>query len=215
MQYNADEHWIENNMLTKRRRTQKATYYMTQTTWMSRLGKSVEIESRLMAAREAGGRRAWGATANGCGAHVVREEMIWNEVVMIAVQPCGSTLKNIKLYTLKWRILWYIYYISMKNYCFKNVGVLLLKGKKSKWQFGDNGLCRSSLEWVSPWGFSLGCSWASGIEGHKEEGVAINQEAGFRYGPRELFSGSEALGSVYRLPGTPSGTETWLFRLNS
>lgn len=43
---------------------------------MPRIGKFIEIENRLMVAREPEGRREWGMTANGFGLYLGGHEMI-------------------------------------------------------------------------------------------------------------------------------------------
>lgn len=68
---------IENDMLNKRSQTQRPYIIWLELLEMSRIGKCIEIE-RLMVARQAGGRREWGTTANGCRVYHGGDETICN-----------------------------------------------------------------------------------------------------------------------------------------
>lgn len=97
MCYSMDDPW--KHRVCKRSQSQKTIYVRLYLYEISRTGNTIEMESRLMAARGWGERESgewlWG---QGC---FCSNKMLWNHMVVVAARLCKYT-KTTELYTLQW-----------------------------------------------------------------------------------------------------------------
>ena len=103
---------LENIMPSERSQTQKATSCITHFHKMSRIGKSIETESRLVIAKGEGERKVRSdCLSNGLRVDFGIMEIFWNQIDFCNIV---KILYATELYTLKRLILLYKFHIHKK-----------------------------------------------------------------------------------------------------
>ena len=106
---------LENIMLSERSQTQRPCILWFHLHEMSRIGKSIETESRLVNCQKLGGKGDGTLLLMGLGFLIGIIKMFWNYIVVVVSQPCKYN-KNLWIVHFKWvnAILWKLY-LNFKN----------------------------------------------------------------------------------------------------
>ena len=106
---------LENIMLSERSHTQRPCILWFHLYEMSRIGKYIETESRLVNCQKLGGKGDGTLLLMGLGFIFGIIKMFWNYIVVVFAQPCKYT-KALWIVHFKWvnAILWKLY-LNLKN----------------------------------------------------------------------------------------------------